>query len=91
MCAYAVHVCVREKMGSYLSSLELCFHVCVIHIGLRDFSVVRETESLLERFFHALRTLCTANCILFNIAMVEFFDIKANIVNNRPNRIELFT
>ena len=29
--------------------------------------------------FHALRTLRTANCILFNIVMIEFFDIEANI------------
>ena len=66
-----------------------CFHVCVIRGGLRDVSVVRETEWLLERFFHALRTLRTANCTLFNIVMVEFFDIKSNNVNN--NHPELFT
>ena len=48
-----------------------CFHVCVIRIGLRDVSVVRETEWLLERFFHALRTLRTANCTLFIVAFLE--------------------
>ena len=51
----------------------------MIRRGLRDVPVVRD----------ALRTLRTANCMHFNIAMVEFFDIKANIVNN--NHIELFT
>ena len=63
--------------------------MCVIRVGLRDVSVVRETEWLLERFFHALRTLRTANCTLFNIVMVEFFYIKSNNVNN--NHKELFT
>ena len=43
-------------------------------IDLRDASIVHETESLLERFFHALQVLLTANCTLFKIAVVEFFD-----------------
>ena len=51
--------------------------------------VVRDTEWLLEQFFHALRTLRTANCTLFNIVMIEFFDKKSNNVNN--NHTELFT
>ena len=71
-----VSVCVKN---GFLLVFFSCFHVCVIRIGLREVSVVRETESLLERFFHALRTLRTANCTLFSIAMVEIFDIKANI------------
>ena len=66
-----------------------CFHVCVVRIDLRDVSVVRETEWLLGRFFHALQTLRTANCTLFNIVLVEFFDIKSNNVNN--NHTEPFT
>ena len=32
---------------------------------------------------------CTANCALFNIVMVEFFDMKSNNVNN--NHPEMFT
>ena len=88
MCAYPLRVRVHEKMGSYLIFFD-CFHVCVIRIGLCDVVVVRETESLLEPFFHALWTLRTPNCMLFNITMVESFDIKANIVNN--NHTELFT
>ena len=88
MCAYALRVRVREQMGSYFVFFT-CFHVCVIRICLRDVSVVRETESLLKPFFHALLTLCTAKCMLFNIVMVEFFDTKANIVNN--NHTQLFT
>ena len=62
--------------------------MCVIRRGLRDVSVVRETEWLLERFFHALRTLRRANCTLFNIVMGKFFDKKADIVNN--NHTDLF-
>ena len=87
MYAYPLRVRVREKNGSFI--FFGCFHVCVIRVGLRDVSVVRKTESLQERFFHALRTLRTSNCTLFNVSMVEFFDIKANIVNN--NDTELFT
>ena len=81
MCAYLLRVRVRKQNG-FLLVFFSCFHVCVICVGLRDLSVVRETEWLLERFFHALQTLRTANCTLFNIVMVEFFDIKSNNVNN---------
>ena len=81
-----VSVCVKK--GSLLIFFD-CFQVCVIRKGFRDVSVVRETESLQERFFHALRTLRTANFTLFIVSLVEFFDTKANIVNN--NDTELFT
>ena len=87
MCAYLLRVYVGKNLVLFV--FFDCFHVCMIHIGLRDVSVVRETKSLLEQFFHALQTLRTANCMLFNIAMVEIFAIKANIVNN--NHTELFT
>ena len=63
--------------------------MCVIRIDLRDVSVVRETKWLQERFFHALWTLPTANCTLFNTTMAEFFDIKSNIVKN--NHTEVFS
>ena len=59
MYAYPLHV--REKNGSLPIFFD-CFHMCMIHIGLCEVSVVCETESLQERFFHALRTLRTANC-----------------------------
>ena len=78
MCAYVLRVPLREKMGSYLLFFS-CIHVCIVRIGLFNVSVICETESLLEQFFHALWTLCTANCTLFSTVMVEFFDIKANI------------
>ena len=78
MCVYALRIRVREK-NEFLLIFFDCFDVFVIRTGLRDVSVVRETEWLLERFFHALRTLRTAHCTLFSIVMVEFFDVKANI------------
>ena len=56
MCAYPLRVRVLEKNGSLLTFFN-CFHVCVTRTGLRDVSLVRKTESLQERFFHALRTL----------------------------------
>ena len=81
-----VSMCVKN--GSFLIFFD-CFYLCMNRIGLHDVSVVRETESLLERFFHALRTLRTANCTLFSIVMVEFFDTEANIA--RYTHTEVFT
>ena len=82
--------CVSVCMKKWLLTYRFRLFPCVRDpIGLRDVSVVRETESLQERFFHALRTLRTANCTLFNVSLVEFFDKKTNIANN--NDTELFT
>ena len=46
---------VREQISSFFVFFS-CFHVCVIRIGLRDASVVHETQSLPERLF-----LCTTD------------------------------
>ena len=81
-----VSVCVKN--GSFLTFFD-CLLLCVIRVGLHDVSVVPETESLLERFFHALWTLRTANCNLFSIVMVEFFDTEANIA--RYTHTKMFT
>ena len=56
-----------------------CFHVCVIRIGLRDVSVVRETEWLLERFF-----------TFFDTLMVDLFNIEVNITNHNHKEVLIF-
>ena len=48
MCIHCMSVCVKN--GSFLTFFD-CFILCVIRIGLRDVSVVPETELLLEQFF----------------------------------------
>ena len=78
------HVCVcvacpcAWKNGSLPIFFD-CFHVCVVRIGLRDVSVVHETEWLLERFFTHYGHYAQQTAPFITLSWFDFFDMKANI------------